>query len=130
MATREMLLAWGIRKTEKLSLAEGLELVVRQLNAGELQQAKKVARDLSAGNDDAYVMNLCAAIICRSAINPDDGSRIFADEDMSTLIDDFSYAAMDQLVDPVFRVNGILVGQQEETKKNSETTPVSSSAIN
>lgn len=122
-----MLLQWGIRKTEKLNLAEGLTVTIRQLTAAELMEAQKAAKELTK-DPDAENLNLCAAIIVRSAIE-EDGSRVFKNEDTPTVAE-FSYARLNELVDPVFRLNGLLKDQADDTKKNSETTPATSSAIN
>jgi hypothetical protein len=131
MATREQLLAWGIRKTQKISLADDLELTIRQLNGTEIEEAKKEAKAISGATEgDALVVALCAAIICRSAINPEDKSRIFQNEDARTLAEEFSYERLNSLVNPVFKLNGILASEEEDVKKNSEQTPTTSLAIN
>lgn len=125
MPTRELLLAWGIRKTEKLNLAEGLTVTIRQLMASELMEAQRAAKALTV-DPEAENLNLCAAIICRSAIE-EDGSRVFQNEDLQTVAE-FSYASLNELVEPVFRLNGLMKDQAEDTKKNSEQNPATSLA--
>lgn len=115
MPTREQLLAWGIRAKKNIDLGEGMSLTIQQLNAQELQEVVKAAKDMKNYQDDS--LPLCASIICKSAIN-DDGTRIFQDEDVSTLLRDWSYAKLGELVEPVFNLNGLLKENAELTEKN------------
>jgi len=115
MATREQLLAWGIRKTQTVELGDGVSLTIRQMNATELTEAKAEIKDLAGQPNENLI--LVAAIICRSAIN-EDGTRIFSSDDMKTIAEEFSYERLEKLVEPVFRLNGILKEQSEQTEKN------------
>ena len=114
MATREQLLAWGIRKTDTVDIGDGLTFKVRQLNAEEITESHNKAKESGASNEN---IAMTAFVIARSAIN-EDGSRIFSDEDGHMILKEFSYQKLGELVEPIFTLNGILKKQAEQTEKN------------
>src|SRR6187397_1032567 len=99
MPTRDQLMAWGQRAQKPLDLGDGMTITIQQLNAQELQHVVKAAKEMQSADDDN--LPLCAAIICKSAVN-EDGTRIFEDSDAPAMVSNWSYAKLGTLVEPVF----------------------------
>jgi len=101
------------------------QLGVLELTAKDIEKAQKLSKGAN-GEDDAMAMT--AGMIARALVMLDSRERVFTDDDIGYMVENFGLAILEPLGTKVALGSGISENALEEAKKNLMTTTVSASA--